>query len=338
MNLRKNIYLCSDNGHTGQEQRRDYAGAMPKGLSANIFTQEFSFNHYMQLKYSVPEGFLKEEVKDGYTVSSEMKHVWAVQLDLLKELLRVCDKYGLRIYADGGTLIGAMRHKGYIPWDDDIDMVMLRPDYDRLCEVADKEFTHPHFFQTIFSDDRYIHRHAQLRNSTTACWSAKGHGKHVHFNEGIFIDIFILDGMPGNPRGMNHLYEKHRRAKTKLKLVSSIMQRMPESVYRWCQKHVNCLSDHHLMKKYEDLLREIPCDKSYLLCKFSMRNNHFLKRAACYGEPKMVPFEFMQIPVPEGYDELLTVQFGDWRTPTQSPTYHGAMKYDTEHSYKELFH
>lgn len=90
-------------------------------------------------------GFFREEIRNDYLVPAAMKRAWACQLDLLKELLRVCDKYNLKCWADYGTLLGAVRHKGYIPWDDDIDMVMLREDYDKLVEIADKELKHPYF-------------------------------------------------------------------------------------------------------------------------------------------------------------------------------------------------
>lgn len=81
-----------------------------------------------------------------------------IQLDLLKELLRVCDKYNLRVWADGGTLLGTVREKGFIPWDDDIDMALFREDYDKLVAVAPKEFKHPFFFSSVGTPRRPAHK------------------------------------------------------------------------------------------------------------------------------------------------------------------------------------
>lgn len=290
----------------------------------------------MELKYPVPDSFLAEEVRNGYTVSAEMKKVWAVQIDLVRELLRVCEKHGLRIFADGGTLLGAMRDGGYIPWDDDIDMAMLRPDYDKLCEVAAQEFQNPHFFQTIMTDERYTRRHAQLRNSDTACWSQGKRCKSNGSNQGIFIDIFVLDGMPNNPRKLNRLYRKHSSAKNRLKMAQKVLKNAPDALYRFCRNNVSCLSDKHLFGKYEKVLRKNSCDECYFVCELSLLNSSEIHRKAVFEKAEWVDFEFFKMPVPCGYDELLTNQYGDWHTPVKAPTIHGEMCYNTEVSYKKI--
>lgn len=290
----------------------------------------------MNLKYPVPAEFLQEETRCGYTIPAEMKRVWAIELDLLQELLRVCQKYDLHIFADGGTLIGAMRHGGFIPWDDDIDLAMMRKDYDKLCEVAEKEFAHPYFFQNIVTDEHYTHRHAQLRNSDTAAWSAKSKHPEAKFNQGIFIDIFIIDGMPYNPRALTKHIGRIRQAKLKLKIAIKATKHLPDALYRFCRNHTTWLSDKRRFEQLEKLLRSVDADQTQLLCILSLRMTHKFQNASCYKTCKFVPFEHIQIPVMEDYDEVLTTHYGDWRTPVKAPALHSTQQFDTEHSYKDL--
>ena len=118
------------------------------------------------MKLEIADSFYQEEERCGYVVSAHMKKVWAVELDLLYQLQQVCEKYGIKYYGSGGTILGAERHKGMIPWDDDIDIMMLRDQYDLLCAHAD-EFKEPYFLQTFDTDEGYFRGHAQLRNSNT---------------------------------------------------------------------------------------------------------------------------------------------------------------------------
>lgn len=95
----------------------------------------------------------------GYVVTPVMKRVRDVQMRLMRKLLDVCAAHGLRVWIDGGSLLGAVREKGYIPWDDDIDMIMMRRDYDRLVELAG-EFEQPFFLQCAHTDKGYARGHA----------------------------------------------------------------------------------------------------------------------------------------------------------------------------------
>ena len=102
----------------------------------------------------ITEDFLKEEKRGDFTVTAKRKRVWAVILDLIVEFDSVCRKHNLRYFLDSGSLLGAIRHGGFIPWDDDIDVTMPREDYEKFIRLND-EFKHPYFLQTPYSDPEY---------------------------------------------------------------------------------------------------------------------------------------------------------------------------------------
>ncbi len=153
------------------------------------------------LKLKFPESFWQEEPRT-LLVSEQRKRFWGVLLDLYAEVARVCEKNGLRYFAGGGTLLGALRHRGMIPWDDDIDLLMPRDDYERLCKIAPTAFRAPYFWQTNATDPGSARGHAQLRNSSTTgiLKDEMVNGRALFdFNQGLFIDIFPLDCLPDDP-------------------------------------------------------------------------------------------------------------------------------------------
>ncbi len=125
---------------------------------------------------------------------SELRRLQLVQLELLEELDRVCRKHGIRYLMDGGTMIGAVRHKGFIPWDDDIDVAMLREDYEQFKTVTCDLNSNLCFFQDHTTDPCYRWGYGKLRKKGTS-FIRKGQ-EHIQCQDGVFIDIFPFDDIP----------------------------------------------------------------------------------------------------------------------------------------------
>ena len=138
----------------------------------------------------VPEDFLKEETRCDFFVDSTRKKLWAILLDLYLEFERVCKKLGLRYFVTGGTLLGAIRHKGFIPWDDDFDVGMMREDFEILKKNY-KEFRHPYFLQTPYTDPESFFSFAKLRNDNTTFCSEVFSLQGMH--AGVLLDIYPID-------------------------------------------------------------------------------------------------------------------------------------------------
>lgn len=272
--------------------------------------------------------FFKEEIRSGYLVSEQMKRVWACELDLLQEFLRVCNKYNLKCWADSGTLIGAVRHKGFIPWDDDIDFTMLREDYDKLVAVAEKEFKAPYFFESAHTDFYCSHRHGQLHNAQTAAIPQNYYKRKSC--QGIFIDIFILDSYPKSVKAAYKQISKIKYWKSLIKLTRILKKYIP---FVFPEK---CRWDLYILKKYEDTFRKTKLSDTRYIAYTSLTLREKIKDKSWYEETIYADFENTKIPIPIGYDQLLTIEYGDYMTPKHAPTMHGAMFYDTEKSYTEV--
>lgn len=134
------------------------------------------------------------EVRCGFSVSEKRKKIWKVELDLLNRLQQICEKYGLRYYASNGTLLGAVRHQGFVPWDDDLDVMMPRADYERLVEIARQELEEPYVMHVSDSEGIYFRNYARIRNRNTTALCRPDFGRDTC--QGIFIDIFPMDCRP----------------------------------------------------------------------------------------------------------------------------------------------
>ena len=124
----------------------------------------------------------------------EFRQMQLMQLDMLKELDRVCRKHNIKYTIFAGTLLGAVRHKGYIPWDDDADVGMLREEYEKFKKVAHELDPEICYFQDHETDPYYRWGYAKLRRTNTKF--VRVGQEHIKCKTGIFIDIFPMDDIP----------------------------------------------------------------------------------------------------------------------------------------------
>ena len=122
-----------------------------------------------------------------------------VMLDMLVEFDNICTKYNLKYWLDSGTLLGAVRHEGFIPWDDDIDLSMPIEDYLKFIEIAQDELSSDIFFQTTKTDKKFPFDYIKLRSSKANI--VEFHEKHrkVKYHQGLFVDIFPMITIPNTP-------------------------------------------------------------------------------------------------------------------------------------------
>lgn len=284
---------------------------------------------------------LEEETLWGYVVPKAMKQVWAKQIEITQAFLDVCKRNNLKCWMECGTLLGAVRHKGFIPWDDDIDFVMLRKDYDKLVAIADKEFKHPYFFQTTYSDEGIYRGHAQIRDVTTTSVSMDELDRP--YCKGIFIDVFVLDGVVENGvlrflhRTATMIVKKSIRGylanlSDKMSFGKKIIAVLSKGFYRF-------VDYRKAFALYEDLFRMVDSDKAKRVAVLSYKysTHHFIRQRSGYDKQVWMPFEDTMFPAPTDVHDALICYFGNnYMTPLHLPSDHGRHYMDTERSYKEV--
>lgn len=301
------------------------------------------------LKLKFPANFFDEEIRCGYKVTNEMKKVWAVELDMLAEFDRVCKKHNITYFASGGTMLGAVRHHGFIPWDDDIDLMMFRDQYIKLCVVASDEFKHPYFFQTEYTDQGTLRGHAQLRNSeTTAILTSEAPLKRK-FNQGIFLDIFPLDNVINNTLLFKLQEIRACIYKTmfrKLSVCSINYNTRSRTIFGKIVKHlirisvpqklmIKCMT--YCYMKFEEtcqMYNDRNTDRISTLS-FMFEERSHIKYRSDYSCLIEMPFEFLTIPIGANYEHALDVRYGNWHELVQGTSIHGGIILDTEKPYTE---
>lgn len=266
-----------------------------------------------------PFEYFKDEIKEGFYVSSSMKRAWAVQLEVVQLVDDICKKHGLRWFADFGTLIGAVRHKGYIPWDDDIDICMLRDDYEKFLKIIQDDLPDGYLYRSIYTDPPFYELFAKIVYVGKSQDDPKDKWLY-DFPLPVGIDIFPLDYISDD--------------KTKEDARYHIFKTISAALY--AQENDIEVDDETLISEVELLInkkidRTLPLRQQLYICmdnvlkifppnagKYVMHGPYYLKsrdnkhRKSDFKEIIEMPYELGTMNVPKGYDAVLTQLYGDY--------------------------
>ena len=260
----------------------------------------------------------------------ELDEIRAIQMDILLRVDKLCQEEELTYELAYGTLIGAVRHQGYIPWDDDIDLIMPYPDYRKLIDIVNKQGTDGildgryRFAAALVESDLPYHASFMkvYDNRTRAGSSALKSGQG--FREGVFIDIFPLSGLPDSEADRTEVLERFRRVNDGRYYRITKPQRWelnplyPKRAVKnaWGYLSARFKPASWWVARCAEILEDLPApENSPWTC--VMPGWGADGKSLLVGNPwfptKRVPFEGHSLPIPEQYDLLLRHQYGDYR-------------------------
>lgn len=293
--------------------------------------------------------FYDPETRWDFEVTEKRKRIWGREIEILLEIDRVCKKHGLKYWLEGGSLLGAARHQGFIPWDDDLDIGMPRSDYEKAREIMPRELNYPFEWQDFYTimnlcseDQVHTYRRipfAKIRNRETT--ALENYPMPSIVNQGIWIDIFPLDDAEDGQGFTGEMLKIEREVYASIyggdkmqafvlspNYVSAIPKDDLADIYRLP------LVDRFRM--YEQIIISFDGTSTRISNKFHelVEGGYPLIKREWYNETIELDFEGFSFPVPADYKKVVAAIFGDnWMSPVITHI-HGAV-FDTETSYTE---
>ena len=271
--------------------------------------------------------FFRDEIRNGFYVPTAVKQAWAVTLDVLSEIDRICEKYGITYYADWGTFLGAVRHGGFIPWDDDLDICMKRQDYIKFREVADKELpSHYDIHDYERHEDHWLFL-SRVVNNKKICFDPDYLNSHYNLPWLAGVDIFVKDYLYTDPE------EESKRDKEIMDILAcadgftngrfskdALLKRAEDISKKYCFAINKSGSDREIaVSLYKLAEREMGRVGEKDSNTIGQIFPWILKSGSKAGEPSLhyekiirLPFEDTTIPVPAFYNKVLTRRYGQY--------------------------
>ena len=287
---------------------------------------------------------LHKETICGYEVSAQMKRIWAMELDMVEKFVSICQNHNLKYMIMGGTLLGAVRHKGFIPWDNDIDLLMPRKDFNKLLEIGPEAFKSPLFFQTPVTEySRYFSTYVKIRDENGTAATREDYESGI--NCGLFIDIFCLDEIPDKHlarrlyfRRLSEIAKMHRFALGKplqKGLINDFKHFLQRIVYKFIYHSPDTAALFNIYQKEAGKYAGTGC-RQVAHQAFGCHEN-FIWEKKDWDSCVQLDFEGLKLFAPIGYDAILKHQYGDYMRLPDDKSTHDYLLFNPDISYKEYF-
>lgn len=253
---------------------------------------------------------------------TDIKSLQKIEIKILDYVVDLCKQYRLTYFLVGGTLLGAIRHKGFIPWDNDIDIAMPRNDYEKLCEILRKKSGTKYSLIELREDNMYYCPFVKVVNDKTILKETVGGDSIMPL--GVYIDIFPIDGIKNNDKKSVKRYLKirnwcYRIAKATLYIENlSLWRKIVKKI--WHFLIVDVLKREKYFNRLVKLMKKYPYGSTeYIVSTYGLRAEKEVIEYSAFAQTINVEFEGKMYNAPVGYDKYLTQMYGDYmKLPPES--------------------
>ena len=274
--------------------------------------------------------FFYDEVQDGFYVPGIMKRAWAAQLELLSEIDRICKKWNILYFITYGTLLGAVRHGGFIPWDDDIDIVMLRKDYEKFFQVAKDEINEDmHIISLDGNKAEYCFPNAIGRKAILSPEKLR----EVHeFPYPYAVDVFFLDELSEKEedeefrRNMIYMFMQMISAVRDKKEKTRLFQTDLEEIEKLLKIHFdrNQSLEGQFFRLMDKIFQEYNGEGGKKVVFFpDYLNKDIVFSKSAFTDSLDLPLYNKSFPAPKDYDAILRALYGEYRKKVKAGGAHG---------------
>lgn len=240
-----------------------------------------------------------------------LRSLQITQLSMLEAIIDVCDKLGLQYFMVSGSLLGAIRHNGFIPWDEDIDIALPRPDYDVFIKSAARLLPKHYFLQTHQSDNEFLCSFSKLRDIRTTFVEKSLMLKNI--NHGVYVDIFPLDGFPDKPIKAKWYLLKNRLYNLRLSRENYASKRSMRWKLASTVALLLCPSVQKTWEKRDKLYRSISYEGARFVANLgnAWGDREVLDKGV-FQTDCVKEFEGLLVSVPAGYHQYLSALYGEY--------------------------